>query len=475
MPGHEYRTALTDGAGNLTLPFHPDSVGACSLTATAFNARPWRRSLVVVAGAPAALQAMAPLVLDDTLADRQGDGDGQPEAGEQVELVVTVRNAGGSGAATVTGTLGTSDPWITMVKPAATYGAIAAGATSPPDIGFRIMIARDCPDQKEVAFTLQFVGAGGLLQPQHIRLLVRSPELVPVAHTESEQADNDDGRPQPGETVQYTFLVCNMGTVDAHALIGRLRNHDGLAGYHVHHGISPAGPFAKVTPLPLGQTSSWTDANLAPLTRYFYVASAVDSSGDESSPGIPISARTDPGDHGGSPTFTRESSQTPVTLAPSTAAGTDILVGRNVLHLFHADGSAPVDADGSSAIPGDFTTLGRWYQAGGSLADLDGDGGRDVLGATLTSKQLLAFDGLGVLRPGFPVPLPDPIWSSVAVADLNGDGFTDIVVASTDGRVYVFDRNGAQLPPGRLLRATRRSRVTPPCRARWWPISTATA
>jgi hypothetical protein len=30
---------------------------------------------------------------------------------------------------------------------------------------------------------------------------------------------------------------------------------------------------------------------------------------------------------------------------------------------------------------------------------------------------------------------------------MNGDGFTDIVIASSNGRVYVFDRTGAQVPP----------------------------
>src|SRR5262245_61178722 len=98
LPGHEYRSALTDGAGSLALPFHPDSVGPCSLTVTAFNARPWRGRLLVVPGAPAALQALAATVLDDSLAGRSGDDDQVPEAGEHVDLVVPVRNGGGATA-----------------------------------------------------------------------------------------------------------------------------------------------------------------------------------------------------------------------------------------------------------------------------------------------------------------------------------------------------------------------------------------
>jgi hypothetical protein len=537
MPGHEYRSALTDGSGNVTLPFHPDSVGPCSLTVAAFNARPWRSSLRVAAGAPAALQAAGPAVLDDPLAGREGDGDGLPDAGELVDLLVPVRNAGGTGAVAVTGTLGTADPWITISNPTAVYGAIDPGTTSSPTSLFRIGIAPDCPDQHEVAFTVDLAGDGGLLQQQHFQLLVRAPELVHIAHTESEQAGNNDGRPQPGETVFYTFRVRNVGTADAHALAGRVRDHDGLAvvldssftlpdlspgaeasstpvrfvpsstdarldlaiddasssrlaqvldlgypaavtalaaaggagrvtltwghdaapdlaGYCVYRGTAAAGPFVKVTPLPIGRTSSWEDADVTPLARYYYVVTAIDSSGNESSPGVPSSAITGPGDHAGFPALLRETSESAVALAPAAGGGTDILAGGNVLHLFHDDGSAPVDADGSTATRGDFSTSGGYFRDGGSIADLDGDGGRDVIGTTWTSKQFFAFNPQGVPRPGFPVPMADPGWSGVAIGDLNGDHHQEMVFATLGRSLYAFRADGTEWIDGDLNPAT---------------------
>ena len=66
--------------------------------------------------------------------------------------------------------------------------------------------------------TIDLAGDGGLLQQQHLRLLVRAVELVQVGHAESEEGGNDDGRPQPGETVSYAFRVRNVGTADAHAV-----------------------------------------------------------------------------------------------------------------------------------------------------------------------------------------------------------------------------------------------------------------
>ena len=527
MPGHEYRTGLTDGSGSLTLPFRPDTVGPCSLTVTAFNGRPWRGVLHVVPGAPAALQASAPVVLDDLLGGRIGDDDGVPEAGEHVDLVPAVRNGGGTGATAVTGTLGTTDPWITITGSTANYGAIGPGATVSPATGFAITIAHDCPDQREVAFTLDLSGAGGLQQSQTFRLLVRSPELVHLGHAESEQGGDGDGRPDPGETVSYSFRLRNVGTADAHALTGTLRNLDGLAtvldstfvlsdlpagaeasatpvtfvpasasaklqltiadatgprlsrmldlsypdtvkalaatggaggitltwargpvpdvaGYHILRAAGAAGPFVKVAPLPLGRATSWFDAEVPPLTRRYYKVTAIDSSSNESIAGSAVSALRGPPEHAGFPLFTRESSDTPVTLSLSPGGGQDIMVGGGVLHMFHHDGTAPVDADGSSATPGDFTTLGNHYQGGGSTADLDGDGGRDVVGAAWNSQQLFAFDAQGVLRPGFPVGVTNAVWSSVAIGDLDADGHSEMVFASLGGKIYAFRSTGAE-------------------------------
>ena len=55
----------------------------------------------------------------------------------------------------------------------------------------------------------------------------------------------------------------------------------------------------------------------------------------------------------------------------------DILAGADHLYVWYADGTAPVDADGSPLTSGDFTTQGSYYAGGASVADLDGGGIRD--------------------------------------------------------------------------------------------------
>ncbi len=532
MPNHEYRSGLTDAGGDLTLPFRPDSLGPVTLTVTAFDARPYQGSFNVVPGTPPALQALAPTVLDDSTGGRQGNGNGIPEAGEIVDLLVPVRNAGGSFAFGVDGTLATTDGFVSVTSPAVSYGAIAPGTTGTPPSGYRINIPYHCPDQREVAFTLDLTTSAAQHAQQAFRLTVRAPELVHVNHDESEDVGNHDGRPQPGETVVYAFRIRNAGTAAATGLTGVLRNADGLApvsdstftlpdlapgaealgtpvrfapsnsaarlqlvisdaggvrssatldlgypnpvvgllssggvrriklawarspaadlaGYHVYRGTSAVGPFTKVTPGTAGRNPNWIDDGLPALTPYWYQITAVDSSGNESFPSATISATSNPPDHATFPAYTRESSSSPVAVERMLPGLTrQLLVGGDKLHLFRADGSAPVDADGLPATPGDLSTQGLYFNGGGSVSDLDGTGARQLIGAAWMSQQLLVFDTAGQMRAGFPKPIADQMWSGVAVGDLDGDGHREMVFATLGRTIDVFRANGNEWMDG---------------------------
>ncbi len=110
--------------------------------------------------------------------------------------------------------------------------------------------------------------------------------------------------------------------------------------------------------------------------------------------------------------------------------------------------------------------LGQGLESQPVMADLQGTGKLDLVFAD-SSGIVRAIDPSGHELPGWPahtrplalglgdtpagragaVPVAyDPVLTPAAVGDLEGNGTLDVVVTSTSGRVYAFDREGRLLP-----------------------------
>jgi hypothetical protein len=76
------------------------------------------------------------------------------------------------------------------------------------------------------------------------------------------------------------------------------------------------------------------------------------------------------------------------------------------------------------------------------------------------NDSLIVYRANGTLRPGWPVEVEiggGNIPPSPALADMNNDGFLDIVHTGTDGLIYAYDRNAVPILP---LHGTRWSTIT---------------
>jgi hypothetical protein len=528
-PNDEYRVATTDGAGNAVLDFRPDSTGSFFLTVTAYDSRPYQAVVPITAASPALLAERTPVIDDDSAGGTIGNGNQVLDAGEVVDLRIPVRNNGGGPATSVTGTLSTSDPMVTMLAATNTYGTMSPNTVANGNGWFRISTPYTLGDQREIPFTLTLQDLEAQTFVETIRLTLRAPELRHFGHVVVETVGDGDGHPEPGETVSYSVKLVNLGTGTASGVTAILRNYDGLAtvsdstatfgtvaagaevsadafqfsvspsgsaaafelrvsssfglsytqrldlaypsspgglsglgsrdaialqwgaspesdlvGYNVYRSGPGGGTLAKVNRVPTGRSSYFLDSGLAPLTRYDYAVAAVDSSGNESARTTTISVSTNPPYHTIFPIEMGRNTPSPVTVAPIYQAGhMDIVAGADVLYCWHADGTSPVDADGLGVTSGDFTTLGSYYAAGASVADLDG-GGLEIIAPAWDSQAVYVFDTQGQVKPGWPFATGAGIWSSVAVGNLGGDSRKELVFGSNGTNLFALRSDGSE-------------------------------
>jgi len=193
---------------------------------------------------------------------------------------------------------------------------------------------------------------------------------------------------------------------------------------------------------------------LSQLTRYFYQVSAVDSSGNESSRSTALSVTTSPPSHTVFPIQMDGNSSSSVAVARITQATQDIVAGaQEHLYVWHADGTAPVDADQSSITSGDFSSVGSGFSAGASIADLDG-GAIEIVAPTWNDRRVYVYDTQGQVKPGWPFDTGIEIFSTPAIGDLDKNGTKEILFGSNDARFFVLRSNGTEWMDGDANPAT---------------------
>ena len=387
-----------------------------TLTLTDGAARTWVERFGIT------LRAPEPRHFSHDVTEIAGNGNGRPEVGETVDYAVKLRNMGTGVAEGVTAVLRDYGGLVMVSDSTAMFGSISPGAEVQGD-PFRFAVSG------AAVLELRVSTSHGLVHTQRIDLAWPMTPPAPTARGRS-------------GSIELSWLA---------------NPEADLQGYLVYRGTDVAGPFVQVNAVPSDRIAYFHDSGLAPLARYYYKVAAVDSSGNVSAPTAAVSGSTNPPTH---PLFPIEmggsGNTTPSSVAVAHIYQTgkqDVLAGSNVLYVWHADGTAPVDADQSTATSGDFTTLGDNYAAGPSVADLDG-GGLEIVAPAWNSRAVYAFDTQGQLKPGWPVVTPYEIFSCAAIWDLDGDGSKEVVFGTNGPSLYALRANGTEWIDGDANAAT---------------------
>ncbi len=147
-----------------------------------------------------------------------GNGNNQADFNESIFLDVNAKNVGSDPASAVSGTLTTSDAYLTITDDSHYYGDIAVDQVVPGDTAFALTIADGVPDQYAANCSVEFTDIDHNHWTSNIGLTINAPALtVSDLQIDDSASGNGNGSLDEGETAVFIIPTGNEGHADAEA------------------------------------------------------------------------------------------------------------------------------------------------------------------------------------------------------------------------------------------------------------------
>ena len=209
------------GSVNLILDPAPENVGTMLVTVTGHDIDPYEGSAEIVS--PDSPWLIYRSHTSDDSAG--GDDDGSANPGEDLVVAVTVENVGGQPAYGVATTLTTSTPqWAEVLDGTAAYPDMESGelGTSMGD-HYSIRVKPETPDGANMGFDIAWTADGDASGITSFSEMVTAVNLPLEGFTiEDFLLGNGNGVAGPGETVDLTVALANIGHKNASGISGVL-------------------------------------------------------------------------------------------------------------------------------------------------------------------------------------------------------------------------------------------------------------
>ncbi|MFA6720949.1 MAG: C25 family cysteine peptidase [Candidatus Cloacimonadaceae bacterium] len=206
--------AFTDASGNATLEFSSSLSGSLELTISMDDFKPFIQSVEIASAGGLVYDG---LNIDDSAS---GNGDGEPNAGETMDLYVSLKNTT-SVALTPFGEASCSDPNISLISfERIEFNSIPAGASGESVEPITLEIAPTCPDQYQ--FVLNFEILDGLYSTP-IPVIVSNGRLEILTHSFVGSPGN---LVNPGDAWPLTLTLQNVGSANLSGLSATLSSQD---------------------------------------------------------------------------------------------------------------------------------------------------------------------------------------------------------------------------------------------------------
>jgi len=186
------------------------------ITVTARDYYPHRGAMDVLVSGPFVSRS------DQTFDDAGGNGELNP--GEQVDVLVALKNSGTQAATGVGAVLRSSDTLAMVLDSLGSYGDLSPGDTAWSS--YQVLFSEGCQDGQVFQPVLDIQDGSSNAWSSILGLVTVEPALV---FQDAMVDDGGDGIPQPGETIDLEIILVNAGLGEATGVTARLTALDEYA------------------------------------------------------------------------------------------------------------------------------------------------------------------------------------------------------------------------------------------------------
>ncbi len=221
-----YATGVTNGAGQITLSPDPVVPGTLHIKVFGHDHLVYEGSLDVAPAAGPFVVYDSYTVDDDTSGESNGNDNQIVNAGETVELPVTLENVGTDPATNVRGTLSTASGFAIITDDYEVFGSIPAAGTAQSGDDYTVAISATAPDGEVVSFDLDILSDDKASWLSGFSVQVSAPALAYASHESDDTPGNGNGCLEAGETFDITVSMTNGGSAMATNLSAVLTSID---------------------------------------------------------------------------------------------------------------------------------------------------------------------------------------------------------------------------------------------------------
>ncbi len=211
--GELLENALTDEAGVATVDLLIDQPGPLDVSITAHNHVPYFTQIIAIAPDEGYPNIQGVSVHDEVT----GNGNGQADYGETVEIALEVVNRGLAAIQSLSVTAISLSPWLT-IEPQP-MGAENLDPNEGTTLTFPVQVSPITPDNTRAQIALSVI-ADDLNRNIDINVDLHAPRLTLRLIEINDENDGDgDYRLEPGEVGEVTFELTNDGTSDLNNVV----------------------------------------------------------------------------------------------------------------------------------------------------------------------------------------------------------------------------------------------------------------